>query len=1374
MNQLNSLLLSKSQSYNAQPTETEFDSISISIASPERIKSWSYGEVTKTETINYRTFKPEKDGLFCAKIFGPIKDYECLCGKYKRMKYKGIVCEKCGVEVIQSRVRRERMGHILLASPVAHIWFYKPMPSKIALLLDISSKHLESVLYFENYIVIDPGVTDLQSNQVLSDEEYEEAVEMYGREAFKAGMGAEAVREILENLNLEYEQAKLSEQLKASTSEMKAKKISKKLRLIESFIKSKTKPEWMLLTVLPVLSPELRPLVPLDGGRFASSDLNDLYRRVINRNNRLKRLIALKAPDIIVRNEKRMLQESVDALFDNSRRTNPITDNNKRPLKSFSDVLKGKQGRFRQNLLGKRVDYSGRSVITVGPYLKLHECGLPKKIALELFKPFIYSKLQLYGQAATIKMAKKIVEKERPEVWDILEELIKEHPILLNRAPTLHRLGIQAFEPKLIEGKAIHLHPLVCAAFNADFDGDQMAIHVPLSLEAKLEARVLMLSTNNILSPANGKPVIVPSQDIVLGLYYLSLIRDKQQGEGKFFGDLNTIELALEAKAITLHTKIKYRLVTTDAKGERVAETIETSPGRVILYNTLPEGRNMSFTTVNKLLTSKEISSLIEQVFVECGQGAVVEFVDKIMALGFEAACKAGISIGKNDLIVPKEKNKLVKEAELLVLEYDKEYRDGLITKHEKYNKVIDTWSKCTDKVGEVMMEGIFKIEEGRDLNSVYMMAHSGARSSPSQMKQLAGMRGLMAKPSGEIIETPIISNFKEGLHALEYFNSTHGARKGLADTALKTANAGYLTRRLVDVAQDCIITNPDCGTEEGIYIKETIESGKIVEHIGEKVLGRYTAEPVLNPKDGKLLVDKNVYITADLANLLKDHSISRVKIRSPLTCESLKGICVKCYGEDLSRGAEVKLGESVGVVAAQSIGEPGTQLTMRTFHIGGAVHEIGEKNTIESPVEGIVELTKCNVVNNSDGIKIVMSKNSYIAIKDEYGQEKYKGKIPYGSKLYVSEGEKVAFNTKLVEWDAFSNPVIGEVEGWVNFVDMIDNVTLIDQVDEVTGVVSKVIVDRQTRAKSVTPCVVIVDKEGQPVRAGNSHANYILPVGAIMAVEHGQHVKPGDVLAKIPRESTKAHDITGGLPRVIELFEARKYPKENSAILSDVSGVVSFNKSNKNKLTVVVKSDEDGVIAEYSIAKDKQLLVLEGEYIEKGAQIVDGLINPHDILRTQGVPALAEYMISEVQSVYKMQGVNINNKHIEVIVRQMLKMVVVTNPGDSSYMVDDEVNLLEVIELNKQLLAEDKRAVEYAPILQSITRASLRTESFISAASFQETTKILTEAALLRKVDHLEGLKENVIMGRLIPVGTGFWYKANKNRDKKVLETLD
>lgn len=1371
MEELNTLI---TKNNNPSQNPKDFDSISISIASPEKIKAWSWGEVTKPETINYRTFKPEKDGLFCAKIFGPIKDYECLCGKYKRMKYKGIVCEKCGVEVIQSKVRRERMGHVALAAPVAHIWFYKPVPSKIAIMLDLSSKQLESILYFENYIVIDPGSTTLKNNQVLSDEEYEQSIIDFGPGSFSAGMGAESIREILHNMDLEYEAAKLTQLVKTSTSEIKTKKIVKKLRLIESLIKSETKPEWMVLTILPVLSPELRPLVPLEGGRFASSDLNDLYRRVINRNNRLKRLLDLKAPDIIIRNEKRMLQESVDALFDNSRRTNPITDSNKRPLKSFSDILKGKQGRFRQNLLGKRVDYSGRSVITVGPYLRLHECGLPKKIALELFKPFIYSKLQLYGIASTIKMAKKIVEKEKSEVWDILEEVIKEHPVLLNRAPTLHRLGIQAFEPKLIEGKAIHLHPLVCSAFNADFDGDQMAIHVPLSLEAKLEARVLMLSTNNILSPANGKPVIVPSQDIVLGLYYLSIEREKELGEGKVFGDAYDIDQALHNKVLSLHAKIKFRYKYKDSDGNEVREIVDTTPGRVVLFNSLPnKDGTFKFNIVNKLLTSKEITKLIEEIFTNYNQRVVVEFVDKIMALGFEAACKAGISIGKNDLIVPKNKQELVKETEEKIKEYDKDYQEGLITKHEKYNKTIEAWSECTEKVGESMMAEIYKKEDGKPLNSVYMMSHSGARSSPAQMKQLAGMRGLMAKPSGEIIENPIISNFKEGLDALEYFNSTHGARKGLADTALKTANAGYLTRRLVDVAQDCIINALDCGSDIGILLKETIESGQIVEDIGLKAIGRYTAKEVKDPKTGNVLINKNVYINLDLANLLKEHNVSQVVVRSALTCKEEKGVCVKCYGKDMSRGTEVKLGESVGVIAAQSIGEPGTQLTMRTFHIGGAVHEITEKNSIESPIEGVVELIRCQVVKNSSGIKVIMSKNSEIIIRDSLGQEKYRQKLPYGGKLYVDNGETVEFNKKLVEWDPFSNPVISEVSGIAKFVGIVDNVSVTEQLDEVTGIAVKVIIDQQNRAKRVSPKINIVDSDNNVIKVGNAEASYVLPVNSIVAIDNEQEINPGDILAKIPRESAKAKDITGGLPRVIELFEARRF--KDPAILSDITGTVEYNRGNKSKLTVIVKSEEDkSIFAEYVIPKDKQPLVFEGERIEKGEQIIDGLVNPHDILRTRGVPSLAEYIINEVQSVYKMQGVTIDNKHIEIILRQMLKKVEVTNAGDSDLMNGDQVNKHEVMRFNEALVKDGKNPIKYIHILQSITRASLQTHSFISAASFQETTKILTEAALVKKVDKLEGLKENIIMGRLIPVGTGFWVKAHKMKDKKILETLD
>ncbi|MGV3279130.1 DNA-directed RNA polymerase subunit beta' [Rickettsiales bacterium LUAb2] len=1373
MEDVNAFFKDKGNNYLENNNVTDFDKIVISIASPDKIKSWSWGEVTKPETINYRTFKPEKDGLFCAKIFGPIKDYECLCGKYKRMKYKGIVCEKCGVEVIQQKVRRERMGHIELAAPVAHIWFYKPVPSKIGLMLDISAKQLESVLYFESYIVIDPGISNFKAHQILSEEEYEEAVSTMEEGSFVAGMGAEAIKDILQNMDLDYEAAKLKDISQSSGSEVKIKKALKKLKIIEGFLKSGIRPDWMILDILPVLPPELRPLVPLDGGRFASSDLNDLYRRVINRNNRLKRLLELRAPTIIIRNEKRMLQESVDALFDNSRRVNPISDSNKRPLKSFSDILKGKQGRFRQNLLGKRVDYSGRSVITVGPYLKLHECGLPKKMALELFKPFIYSKLQLYGIASTIKMAKKIVEKERAEVWDILEEVIKEHPVLLNRAPTLHRLGIQAFEPKLIEGKAIHLHPLVCAAFNADFDGDQMAVHIPLSLEAKLEARVLMLSTNNVLSPANGKPVIVPSQDIVLGLYYLSIERDGELGEGKAFASIHEIEHALDNKALSLHAKIKFRHTVTEDNGETVSSILDTTPGRVVLFDKLPKGYNLKFDLINKVLTSKEIAKLIETVFKNSGQRAVVEFVDQVMELGFHTACKAGISIGKDDLIVPSSKNKLVAETEQKVHEYEQQYQDGLITKNEKYNKAIEAWSLCTDKVADAMMKEMFKVEVGKPLNSVYMMAHSGARSSPAQMKQLAGMRGLMAKPSGEIIENPIISNFKEGLDALEYFNSTHGARKGLADTALKTANAGYLTRRLVDVAQDCIVISEDCNTNDGIYLKPLVESGKVVSSVGERAIGRFLAEDVKDFNSGKVIVAANSYIDENLSKVLDKHNVAKIKIRSVLTCKEEIGVCVKCYGRDISKGYVIGLGEAVGVIAAQSIGEPGTQLTMRTFHIGGAVQQAMEKNSIESPIDGIVELRKCHVVKNSDNINIVMSRSGEIVIKDDQGQEKFVEKLTYGSKIYVENQQKISFNTKLAEWDPFTNPIISDVEGEADFVGLLDGISLVEQVDEITGISFKSVIEQQGKGRKVSPRINIIDKDKNIIALAKGDASYLLPVGAIMNVENGHHIKPGDIIAKIPKESTKARDITGGLPRVIELFEARKY--KDAAIVTELSGIVEYNKNHKNKISVIVRSLEDeNVFAEYSVSKDKQLMVFEGDQIEKGDQITDGFINPHDILNTKGITALADYMVSEVQAVYKMQGVVIDDKHIEVIVKQMLKRIEITNSGDSEYVIGDQINRTEANRINGVLISENKKPIEYIPILQSITRASLQTDSFISAASFQETTKALTEASLVRKEDSLEGLKENIIIGRLIPVGTGFWAKAYKTKNKKVLKELD
>ena len=1332
----------------------DIDIIAISIASPEKIRSWSYGEVKQPETINYRTFKPEKDGLFCAKIFGPVKDYECLCGKYKRMKYKGVVCEKCGVEVIQQKVRRERMGHIELAAPVVHVWFLKSVPSKIGIILDINIKDLEKVLYFEKYIIIDPGATTFDINAVISEEEYRIALEQFGDNSFRAEMGAEAIKEILVNLDLDLESQRLRIALKETSSDIKSKKLLKKLKIVESMSLSKSRPEWMVMDVLPVLPPDLRPLVPLDGGRFATSDLNDLYRRVINRNNRLKRLLELGAPSIVVRNEKRMLQESIDALFDNTKRGNPITDGNKRPLKSFADMLKGKQGRFRQNLLGKRVDYSGRSVITVGPYLKLHECGLPKKMALELFKPFIYSKLQLYGIASTIKIAKRMLEKERPEVWDILEEVIKEHPVLLNRAPTLHRLGIQAFEPKLIEGKAIHLHPLVCTAFNADFDGDQMAIHVPLSLEAQLEARVLMMSTNNILSPANGKPILVPSQDIVLGLYYLSIDRDGEPGEGKVFGSISAVENALYNKVVSYHSKIKYRL--TDSS------IVDTTPGRIILFEKLPKHNLVTFSVVNKLFTKKEVSSLIDYIYRTCGQKSTVEFVDSIMQLGFEIACKAGISIGKNDLIIPDTKEKIVEATELKIEEYTKQYQEGLITNGERYNKVIDAWTSCTNKVADDMMKEMFKLEEGKPVNSVYIMVHSGARGSIAQMKQLAGMRGLMAKPSGEIIEIPIISNFKEGLQVLEYFNSTHGARKGLADTALKTANAGYLTRRLVDVAQDIIVTSEDCGIKSGIEVKALIEGGAIVESLGERCLGRFVVQDVIDFETKKVVIPADSYIDEALAHVLDSSGLDKVEVRSALTCKERRGVCRKCYGRDISKGYLVNLGEAVGVVAAQSIGEPGTQLTMRTFHIGGAAQGVAEKNSIDAPVDGVVKLVNCRVVVNSEGSNIVMSRSTELVIIDGRGQEKFRQKLPYGAKLYIGDNEAVNYNFKVAEWDSFTMPVITEFEGTVDYEDLQDGISLSQQTDEATGMTSKVVINwkQNSRMASLKPRIIL-NQEGV---VNKNEISYLLQPNTIISANIGQHIKPGDVIARIPKESAKTRDITGGLPRVIELFEARKY--KDAAYITDMSGVVEYGNDHKTRKTIVVRSKEDpNLFVEYIIPRDKQLVVYPGDYIEKGESLTDGPINPHDILRTKGVAALAAYMINEVQEVYKLQGVNINDKHIEVVVRQMLQKVEVMDSGDSMCVAGIQLDKLEAMETNRGLESEGKQPMQYRSVLQSITRASLQTQSFISSASFQETTKILTEAALMCKEDRLEGLKENIIVGRLIPAGTGFMLRQYKDK---------
>ncbi len=1351
-----------------------FDQIRISIASPEKIRSWSYGEIKKPETINYRTFKPERDGLFCARIFGPIKDYECLCGKYKRMKYKGIICEKCGVEVTLSKVRRERMGHIELAAPVAHIWFMKSLPSRIGLLLDMTLKDLERVLYFENYVVIEPGMTPLQRLELLSEDQYAHAVEEYGEDSFRSGIGAEAIREILSTIDLEELKQEMRVDLKETGSEAKRKKLVKRLKLVESFMMSGARPEWMILEVIPVIPPELRPLVPLDGGRFATSDLNDLYRRVINRNNRLKRLIELRAPEIIIRNEKRMLQESVDALFDNGRRGRAITGANKRPLKSLSDMLKGKQGRFRQNLLGKRVDYSGRSVIVVGPELKLHQCGIPKKMALELFKPFVYSKLELYGMATTIKAAKRMVEKERPEVWDILEEVIREHPVLLNRAPTLHRLGIQAFEPVLIEGKAIQLHPLVCTAFNADFDGDQMAVHVPLSLEAQLEARVLMMSTNNILSPANGKPIIVPTQDMILGLYYATMENPGEKGEGMLFGNVAEIEHALNAKAVTLHTKIKARYKTVDADNKPVTLVVETTPGRMLLAEELPRHPNVPFSLINRLLRKKEITEVIDIVYRHCGQKQTVIFCDHIMVLGFRNAAKAGISFGKDDLIIPKAKEGMVKRTEGQVKEFEQQYQDGLITQGEKYNKVVDAWSHCTEEVAEAMMKEISKIQSGAKVNSVYMMAHSGARGSAAQMKQLAGMRGLMAKPSGEIIETPIISNFKEGLSVLEYFNSTHGARKGLADTALKTANSGYLTRRLVDVAQDAIIIEEDCETHEGITVVPLVEGGEVVLPLGERVLGRVTNEDLVDSETGKVLIKRGRMLDeADLEKVEKS-GVQKLKVRSALTCETVGGVCGKCYGRDLARGTSVNVGEAVGVIAAQSIGEPGTQLTMRTFHIGGAAQRGAEVSNVEAAFDARVKMINKAVVKNSDKVSIVMARNCELVLEDAQGREKARHRIPYGAKLLVDDKQMVKKAQKLAEWDPYTLPIITEKAGIVHYMDLVEGFSVRETMDEATGIASKVVIDwkQQPKGADLKPRVTLRDKPieqgGKVILLDNgAEARYFLSVDAILSVENGAKVHAGDVLARIPREGSKTRDITGGLPRVAELFEARK-PKD-FAIIAEAEGRVEFGKDYKSKRRIVVKP-EKGNAVEYLVPKGKHLAVQEGDYVRKGDSLMDGSPVPHDILRVLGVEALADYLIKEIQDVYRLQGVKINDKHIEVIVRQMLQKVEIVDPGDTTFLVGELPDRLEYDEENAKTKADGGKPARGLPVLQGITKASLQTQSFVSAASFQETTRVLTEAAVTGKVDSLVGLKENVIVGRLIPAGTG----ALMNRLKALAAARD
>ncbi len=1370
--------------FSPQVPAQVFDQIRISIASPEKILSWSYGEIKKPETINYRTFKPERDGLFCARIFGPIKDYECLCGKYKRMKYKGIICEKCSVEVTLSRVRRERMGHIELAAPVAHIWFLKSLPSRIGLLMDMTLKDLERILYFEYYVVLEPGLTPLQDRQLLSEEEYLKAQEEYGPDSFTAQIGAEAIREMLKALDLAKLAADLRVEIAESKSELKPKKLAKRLKLIEAFTQSGNKPEWMILTQVPVIPPDLRPLVPLDGGRFATSDLNDLYRRVINRNNRLKRLIELRAPDIIIRNEKRMLQEAVDALFDNGRRGRVITGANKRPLKSLADMLKGKQGRFRQNLLGKRVDYSGRSVIVVGPELKLHQCGLPKKMALELFKPFIYSRLDAKGLSTTVKQAKKLVEKEKPEVWDILDEVIREHPVLLNRAPTLHRLGIQAFEPVLIEGKAIQLHPLVCAAFNADFDGDQMAVHVPLSLEAQLEARVLMMSTNNILHPANGQPIIVPSQDIVLGLYYLTVLRDGGSEKVKVFGDIAEIEHALQERVVDVHSKIQYRWEGIGADGKTYLKRYETTPGRVLLGQVLPRSSKVSFDVVNKLMTKREISGMIDQVYRHCGQKETVIFCDRIMALGFYHAFKAGISFGKDDMVVPEKKWKIVEQTRTLAKEFEQQYNDGLITQGEKYNKVVDAWSKSTDQIAEEMMKEISavkKVDGGRaaQVNSIYMMAHSGARGSPAQMRQLAGMRGLMAKPSGEIIETPIISNFKEGLSVLEYFNSTHGARKGLADTALKTANSGYLTRRLVDVAQDCIITQFDCGTNAGIKVRAIIDSGTVVASLASRILGRTIGEDIKDIATGKVVLKKGTLLGEREVEQVVASGVQELRIRSALTCELTNGICGACYGRDLARGTPVNMGEAVGVIAAQSIGEPGTQLTMRTFHIGGAA-QISEQSFIESNFDGTVKFRakgKNAVVKNTDGDWIAMGRSIVVAVLDADDNELAVHRIQNGARMRVEDGEKIKHGQRIAEWDPYTRPILTEAEGTIGFEDLVEGQSISESVDESTGIAKRVVTDwrTSTRAADLRPAMVIKGKDGKVVKlARGGDARYMLAVDAIISADPGAKVKPGDVIARIPTESAKTRDITGGLPRVAELFEARR-PKE-AAVIAEIGGTVQFGRDYKNKRRIaIVPNDKDAEPVEYLVAKGKHIHLQDGDVIEKGDYIVDGNPAPHDILAIKGIEELAAYLVNEIQDVYRLQGVLINDKHIEVIVRQMLQKVEIGDAGETDLIKGDQIDKLELLEINAKAKDEGKKEATGFPVLLGITKASLQTRSFISAASFQETTRVLTEAAVNGKADTLDGLKENVIVGRLIPAGTGAMMNSLREvavkRDKLILD---
>ena len=1351
-----------SNPFNPLAPSKTFDEIKVSLASPERILSWSFGEIKKPETINYRTFKPERDGLFCARIFGPIKDYECLCGKYKRMKYRGVVCEKCGVEVTLQKVRRERMGHIELASPVAHIWFLKSLPSRIGLMLDMTLRDLERVLYFENYVVIEPGLTDLNYGQMMTEEEYMSAQDTYGMDAFTANIGAEAIREMLAAIDLDAEAEQLRADLAVATGELKPKKIIKRLKVVESFLESGNRPEWMILTVVPVIPPELRPLVPLDGGRFATSDLNDLYRRVINRNNRLKRLIELRAPDIIVRNEKRMLQESVDALFDNGRRGRVITGANKRPLKSLSDMLKGKQGRFRQNLLGKRVDFSGRSVIVTGPELKLHQCGLPKKMALELFKPFIYSRLEAKGLSSTVKQAKKLVEKERPEVWDILDEVIREHPVMLNRAPTLHRLGIQAFEPTLIEGKAIQLHPLVCSAFNADFDGDQMAVHVPLSLEAQLECRVLMMSTNNVLSPANGAPIIVPSQDMILGLYYTTIMREGMKGEGMVFSSIEEVQYALDSGLVHLHAKVTARIPQIDDEGNEVQVRFETTPGRVRLGALLPQNAKAPFDLVNDLLRKKDVQRVIDTVYRYCGQKESVIFCDQIMTMGFRESFKAGISFGKDDMVVPDDKWTLVDETRGQVKDFEQQYMDGLITQGEKYNKVVDAWSKCNDKVTDAMMSTISaprRDEDGAELepNSVYMMAHSGARGSVTQMKELGGMRGLMAKPNGDIIETPIISNFKEGLTVLEYFNSTHGARKGLSDTALKTANSGYLTRRLVDVAQDCIVRMYDCGTEKAITAETAVNDGEVVLSLSERLLGRVAAEDLLKPGTDEVLVARGELIDERMADAVDAAGLQVARIRSPLTCEAEEGVCALCYGRDLSRGTIVNSGEAVGIIAAQSIGEPGTQLTMRTFHIGG-VAQGGQQSFLEASQPGKIAFEGENTLKNSSGDVLVVGRNMKLLVVDEQGEQRASHKLGYGSKLFVKVGQTIERGDKLFEWDPYTLPIIAEKSGVAKHVDLVNGIAVREETDDATGMTQKIVVDWRAAPKGneLKPEIILLDEAGDPLRndAGNP-LTYPMSVDAILSCDDGQGIKAGDVVARIPREGAKTKDITGGLPRVAELFEARR-PKDH-AVIAEIDGYVRFGKDYKNKRRISIESADESIEpVEYMVPKGKHIPVGEGDFVQKGDYIVDGNPAPHDILAIMGIEALANYMIDEVQDVYRLQGVKINDKHIEVIVRQMLQKWEISDSGETTLLKGEHVDKIEFDTANAKAEQRGGRPAQGEPILLGITKASLQTRSFISAASFQETTRVLTEASVQGKRDKLIGLKENVIVGRLIPAGTG------------------